>query len=80
MLSKYSEEYILSLFRTVYENNDFLYLHRYILANQSFDPIYYAIFRMITYEDGLIRTQESVRESLDQDPNEGQGWSWEDYE
>ena len=42
--------------------------------------IYYAIVFMIKYKDGLILTQESVREPLDQDPSEGQDWNWEDYE
>ena len=35
---------------------------------------------MIKYKDGLILTQESIREPLDQDPSEGQNWNWEDYE
>ena len=35
---------------------------------------------MLKYKDGLILTQESIREPLDQDPSEGQNWNWEDYE
>ena len=54
-------------------------MHRYVKGNKSSDSIYYAIVFMIKYKDGLILTQESVRESLDQDPSEGQGWNWEDY-
>ena len=80
VLSTYSEDYILGLFRIVYESNDFLCLHRYVKGNKSSDPIYYAIVFMIKYKDGLILTQESVREPLDQDPSEGQDWNWEDYE
>jgi len=33
---------------------------------------------MIKYKDGLILTQESIREPLDQDPSEGQDWNWEE--
>ncbi|MBT7205418.1 MAG: hypothetical protein HN867_18355 [Deltaproteobacteria bacterium] len=80
VLSTYSEDYILGLFRIVYESDDFLCLHRYVKGNKNSDPIYYAIIFMIKYKDGLILTQESVRESLDRDPSEGQNWNWEDYE
>ena len=79
VLSTYSEDYILGLFRIVYENDDFLCMHRYVKGDKSSDPIYYAIVFMIKYKDGLILTQESDREPLDQDPSEGQGWNWEDY-
>ena len=80
VLSTYSEDYILGLFRIVYESDDFLCLHRYDLANKRSNPIYYAIVFMLKYKDGLILTQESVRELLDQDPSEGKDWNWEDYE
>ena len=80
VLSTYSEDYILGLFRIVYESDDFLCMHRYVKGNKSSDPIYYAIVFMIKYKDGLILTQESVREPLDQDPSEGQDWNWEGYE
>ena len=80
VLSTYSEDYILGLFRIVYESDDFLCVHRYDLANKRSNPIYYAIVFMLKYKDGLILTQESVRELLDQDPSEGQNWNWEDYE
>ena len=80
VLSTYSEDYILGLFRVVYESDDFLCMHRYVKGNKSSDPIYYAIVFMNKYKDGLILTQESVRELLDQDPSEGQDWNWEDYE
>ena len=79
VLSTYSEDYILGLFRVVYESDDFLCLHRYVKGNKSYDSIYYAIVSMIKYKDGLILTQENVKEPLDQDPSEGQGWNWEDY-
>ena len=80
VLSTYSEDYILGLFRIVHESDDFLCLHMYVKGNKSSDPIYYAIVFMIKYKDRLILTQESVREPLDQDPSEGQDWNWEDYE
>ena len=80
VLSTYSEDYILGLFRIVYQSDDFLCLHRYVKGNKSSDPIYTAIVFMIKYKDGLILTQESIREPLDQDSSEGQDWNWEDYE
>ena len=80
VLSTYSEDYILGLFRIVYESDDFLCLHRYVKGNKSSDPIYTAIVFMIKYKDGLILTQESIREPLDQDPSAGQDWNWKDYE
>ena len=80
VLSTYSEDYILGLFRVVFESDDFLCMHRYVKGNKSSDPIYTAIVFMMKYKDGLILTQESIREPLDQDPSEGQDWNWEDYE
>ena len=47
VLSTYSEDYILGLFRIVYESDDFLCVHRYDLANKRSNPIYYAIVFMI---------------------------------
>ena len=43
VLSTYSEDYILGLFRIVYESDDFLCLHRYVKGNKSSDPIYYCL-------------------------------------
>ena len=80
VLLTYSEDYILGLFRIVYESDDFLCMHRYVKGNKSSDPIYYAIVFMIKYKDGLILTQENIIEPLDQDPNEGQDWNWEEHE
>ena len=80
VLSTYSEDYILGLFRIVYESDDFLCMHRYVKRNKSSDPIYYAIVFMIKYKDGLILTQENIIEPSDQDPNESQDWNWEEYE
>ena len=80
VLSNYSEDYNLGLFRIVYESDEFLCVHRYVKGIKNSDPIYYAIVFMIKYKDGLILTQESVRELLDQDPSEGKDWNWEDYE
>ena len=46
VLSTYSEDYILGLFRIVYESDDFLHLHRYVKGNKSSDPIYLSLIHI----------------------------------
>jgi hypothetical protein len=55
-------------------------LHRYLLENKNTDPFYGAMVSMITYKGGLILTQESVREPLNQDLSEDQKWNWKNDE
>ena len=60
------------------EDKNFLRIHRY---NRHLGAeIFASVTTAITYEDGLIITQQTEVEELDYDPSEGQDWNWEDYE
>ena len=72
------EHPIITPAKTVYEGNDFLYIHKYSKYREA--DIFMSGTTTITYKDGKIITQESVGEELDHDPSEGQDWNWEDYE
>ena len=62
----------------LFENNNFLSLQRLMMFKEA--EIFASVTTSITYKDGKIITQETVREELDYDPSEGQDWNWEDYE
>ena len=62
----------------IYENQEFVYIHRYSrVANTE---IFNSVMTAITYKNGKVVNQQTVREELDYDPSEGQDWNWEDYE
>ena len=62
----------------IYENEEFVYIHRYSrVANTE---IFNSVMTAITYKNGKVVNQQTVREELDYDPSEGQDWNWEDYE
>ena len=67
---------------TFYEDDHFLCIHRYrrILSEEDKESDYNSIISAVSYKEGKIITQESVRENIETDPSEGQDWSWEDYE
>jgi len=60
------------------ENENFLKIHRYTKYKEA--EIYTSMTTSINYKDGKIISQSTDVEELDQDPSEGQDWSWEDYE
>ena len=62
----------------IYENEAFVCIHRYSrVANTE---IFNSVMTAITYKNGKVVNQQTVREELDYDPSEGQDWNWEDYE
>ena len=62
----------------IYENEEFVCIHRYSrVANTE---IFNSVMTAITYKNGKVVNQQTVREELDYDPREGQDWNWEDYE
>ena len=69
-------------FKTIYEDNHFLCIHRYrrILSEDGEGSDYNSIISAVSYKEGKIITQESVRENIEIDPSEGQDWNWKDYE
>ncbi len=66
-------------FRTIYESEKFLCIHRYSKLLER-ENLCVAIINAVTYRDSKIITQESVVEYLDYDSSENQEWNWEDYE
>ena len=64
--------------KRIYENEEFVCIHRYSrVANTE---IFNSVMTAITYKNGKVVNQQTVREELDYDPSEGQDWNWEDYE
>ena len=63
--------------RVIYENDDFVCLHRF---SRVIDEVFFSLMTAVSYKDGKVITQETIREPLDEDPSEGQDWNWEDYE
>ena len=60
------------------ENAEFVCIHRFSrIANKD---VFYEVLTAITYKNGIVITQQMVRQELDYDPSEGQDWNWEDYE
>ena len=64
--------------RVIYENDDFVCLHRF--SRVIDDEVFFSLMTAVSYKDGKVITQETIREPLDEDPSEGQDWNWEDYE
>ena len=61
----------------IYENEEFVCIHRYSrVANTE---IFNSVMTAITYKNGKVVNQQTVREELGYDPSEGQDWNWEDY-
>ena len=62
----------------IYESEEFVCIHRYSrVANTE---IFNSVMTAITYKNGKVVNQQTVREELDYDPSEGQDWNCEDYE
>ena len=65
-------------FRVIYENEDFVCLHRYSrLINEE---VFFSLMTAVKYKDLKVLSQETIIEPLDDGPSEGQDWNWEDYE
>ena len=79
IISTFSNSIKIGPFRTIYEGEKFLCIHRYSKLLER-ENLCVAIINAVTYRDSKIITQESVVEYLDYDPSENQDWDWEDYE
>ena len=66
-------------YRVIYENTDFLCIHRYVRNSLTREPAYWAMISGINYKDGKVIRHETTREDLDYDPSESQNWNWKDY-
>ena len=67
-------------YRVIYENTDFLCIHRYVRNSLTREPAYWAMISGINYKDGKVIRHETTREDLDYDPSESQNWNRKDYE
>ena len=78
ILSGIGDLIIVGPMQMVYENEEFVCIHRYSrVANVD---VFNSVMTAITYQNGKVISQQTVREDLDYDPSEGQDWNWEDYE
>ena len=64
---------ILGPYRTIYENNDFVCLHRH--TELIGEDVFFLAIQATSYKNNKITTQETVIENLDDDPSEGQDWN-----
>ena len=78
IVSTMREQYAIGFSRTLFESEEFVCIHRFFGSKKA--KIYSSAMTAITYKDGKIVKQDTVSESLDEDPSEGQDWNWEDYE
>ena len=62
----------------IYENEEFVCIHRYSRVASA--DIFNSVMTAITYKNGKVINQQTVREELDYDPSEGQDQNWEDYQ
>ena len=76
-VSTIREMLVVGLSQILFEDNNFLCLQRLMVSKEA--EIFASVITSITYKDGKIITQETVREELDYDPSEGQDWNWEDF-
>ena len=72
-----NEEVTVGPYKTLSETEDFLQVQACVRINKE---VFFKNTTSITYKDGKIITQKSETEDLNDDPSEGQDWSWEDYE
>ena len=64
--------------RVIYENEDFVCLHRFSrLINED---VFFSWMTAAKHKDNKVINQETITEPLDDDPSEGQDWNREDYE
>ena len=54
----------------IYENEEFVCIHRYSRVASA--DIFNSVMTAITYKNGKVINQQTVREELDYDPSEGQ--------
>ena len=67
-------------YRVIYENEEFLCIHRYMRKQQQREPVYWTLISGVNYRNGKVIRHETAIEELDYDPSENQDWNWEDYE
>ena len=65
-------------FRVIYENDDFVCLHRY--SRLIHEEVFFSLMTAVKYKDQKVVNQETISEPLDDDPSEGQDWNWEDHQ
>ena len=63
---------------TVLEDGDSLELQYFNKYRDA--EIFNSVTTLLNYKDGKIISQNTTLKELDEDPSEGQDWSWEDYE
>ena len=78
IVSTMREQYAVGFSRTIFESEEFLCIHRFFGSKKA--KIYSSAMTAIIYKNGKIVKQDTVSESLDEDPSECQDWNWEDYE
>ena len=73
-----AESLIITPPKTVLEDGDSLELQYFNKYRDA--EIFNSVTTLLNYKDGKIISQNTTLKELDEDPSEGQDWSWEDYE
>ena len=64
--------------RVIYENDDFLCIHRYLYHESR--KRFWSIMTAVNYQDEKVIRHDTSVEEPDYDPSENQNWNWEDFE
>ena len=67
-------------YRVIYENEEFLCIHRYVRKDLLGEPTYWTLISGVNYNDGKVIRHETAIEELDYDPSENQNRYLKDYE
>ena len=82
MFSTLTEKTTYGPHELIYENDDFVCLHKYVkvLSDEVDEPRFATIMHAVNYKDGKIIKQKTVGNHPDFDPSEYFDRNWEDYE
>ena len=62
--------------KIIYEDENQIHSHKYYKLKSA--DAFYSVVQKVTLKDGKIFHQHEEYEDLDDDPSEGQPWTWED--
>ena len=62
--------------KVIYEDENQIHVHEYYKLKST--DAFYSVIQKVTIKDGKVFHNQEEYEDLDDDPSEGQPWTWED--
>ena len=62
--------------KVIYEDENQIHVHKYYKLKST--DAFYSVIQKVTIKDGKVFHNQEEYEDLDDDPSEGQPWTWED--